>query len=51
MDCFEISVEAVETDAHPGLPVTGGLTFGFESMDPAALVERWRSQLGVLRSA
>jgi hypothetical protein len=51
MDCFEILVEAVETDAHAGLPVTGGLTFGLESMDPAVLIERWRSQIGALRSA
>jgi hypothetical protein len=50
MEGFEVEVDAVESDAHAGLLVTGGLTFGVET-DRAALLERWRSQLGALRSA
>jgi hypothetical protein len=49
MDCFEIEVRSVESDVHPGLPVTGGLRFGLERMDRDSLVERWRSQLATLR--
>src|ERR687895_2037218 len=49
MDGFEIEVRSVESDVHPGLPVTGGLMFGTEGMDPSALVQRWRSQLTTLR--
>jgi hypothetical protein len=46
---FEIEVTSVESDAHPGLPVSGGLTFGVEGIDPVELVDRWRSRLATLR--
>jgi hypothetical protein len=49
IDGFEIEITSVESDAHPGLPVTGGLTFGVEGIDLGDLVERWRSRLATLR--
>lgn len=47
---FEITVSSVESDVHPGMPVTQPITFGVESMDPATVVESWRQQLDTLRT-
>jgi len=46
---FEIEVRAVETDRHVGMPVTGGITFGVEGADPAAVARNWQRQLAALR--
>jgi hypothetical protein len=51
MEAFEIDVRSVESDSHPGMPVTGGPTFGLEGMDSGRLIERWRSQLAALGEA
>jgi hypothetical protein len=51
VDAFEIEVDSVEADAHAGLPVTDGITFGMEGVNQADLVGRWRSQLEFLRAA
>lgn len=48
---FELLVESVESDIHKGMPVTEGLTFAVESMDPATVVASWEQQLGGLRDA
>jgi hypothetical protein len=47
---FEIQVRAVETDRHAGLPVTGGITFGVEGGDRAAVARGWERQLAALRA-
>jgi hypothetical protein len=47
--CFELAVESVESDAHPGMPVTGGISFGVEGSESADVVETWRKQLALLR--
>ncbi|MGH3094948.1 MAG: hypothetical protein ACRDMV_02980 [Streptosporangiales bacterium] len=48
---FELRVESVESDLHKGMPVTEGLMFAVESMDPATVVESWEKQLVGLREA
>ena len=47
---FEIEVRAVETDRHAGLPVTGGITFGVDGGDTAAVARGWERQLAALRA-
>jgi hypothetical protein len=47
---FEIEVQAVETDRHEGLPVTGGITFGVEGADRTAVARNWERQLAALRA-
>jgi hypothetical protein len=47
--CFELAVEAVESDAHAGMPVTSGIRFAVERGDPASVAEAWDRQLAPLR--
>lgn len=49
LECFELRVESVESDAHAGMPVTSGITFGLDRGDPDKVVEAWRRQLAPLR--
>lgn len=48
---FELRVDSVESDIHEGMPVTGGIMFAVESMDPATVVASWQHQLDGLRRA
>lgn len=49
LECFELAVESVESDAHTGMPVTSGISFAVERSDPADVAEAWRRQLDPLR--
>lgn len=51
LDCFELTVDAVESDDHAGMPVTTGITFAVERDDPAVVVAAWERQLAGLRAA
>ena len=51
MEGFEVEVDEVAADAHPGLPVTEGLLFGVEGMSRDRLLERWQAQIASLREA
>lgn len=51
IDCFELQVESVESDDHPGMPVTSGISFGIEEPEPSQVIEMWRRQLAALRDA
>ncbi len=47
---FEVRVDSVESDAHPGMPVTGGITFAVESGTPREVAASWRAQIEALRA-
>lgn len=49
LDCYELAVESVESDAHAGMPVTSGIVFAVEQGEPADVVEAWHGQLDLLR--
>lgn len=49
LDCFELAVESVESDAHGGMPVTSGIEFAVADGEPARVAETWRRQLDLLR--
>jgi hypothetical protein len=51
LDCFELAVDAVESDEHAGMPVLTGITFSVEGADPAGVVATWERQLALLRAA
>jgi flavin reductase (DIM6/NTAB) family NADH-FMN oxidoreductase RutF len=48
---FEIAVEAVDSDAHEGLPVAHGIAFTSTPVVRRAMLEQWRKVLGALRGA
>jgi hypothetical protein len=48
---FEVTVEAVDSDAHEGLPVTHGIQFGSTPEVRRAMLEQWRKVLDALRQA
>lgn len=50
VEAFEVSVESVESDVHPGLPVTGGIGFRCEGVSEDVLLRQWADRLDVLRS-
>ncbi len=45
---FELHVESVESDLHPGMPVTAGIAFAVESGTPQEVAASWRSQIDSL---
>ena len=49
LERFEIQVRAVESDRHEGMPVTAGITFGIDDLDPAKVTAGWQRQLAALR--
>jgi hypothetical protein len=49
LECFELGVQSVESDAHAGMPVTSGIAFAVERGDPADVAEAWQRQLALLR--
>ncbi|HXF74207.1 MAG TPA: hypothetical protein VNO79_16575 [Actinomycetota bacterium] len=51
LERFEIAVSSVESDLHPGMPVTHGIGFAVERDDPAEVVRAWRAQIEALRDA
>lgn len=48
LERFELDVVSVETDAHPGMPVTSPITFEVASGDVAKVADSWREQLRAL---
>ncbi|HEX9121754.1 MAG TPA: hypothetical protein VF984_00105 [Actinomycetota bacterium] len=46
---FEIEVGSVESDVHPGMPVTQTITFDVER-DRTEVAESWRRQIEALRA-
>lgn len=51
LECFELAVESVESDDHPGMPVTSGIAFAVEAQDPGEVIDVWKRQLAALRDA
>lgn len=51
LDCFDLHVDRVETDAHEGLPVSHGIGFAVVDPRPNDLLEIWRVQLGIIAAA
>jgi hypothetical protein len=51
LERFEVEVTAVESDVHPGMPVTSPITFAVEAGDPAEVAATWREQVRALRDA
>lgn len=50
LERFEIAVSSVESDLHPGMPVTHGIGFAVEGGEPADVARSWRAQIEVLRA-
>jgi hypothetical protein len=51
LDFFELTVRRVESDAHPGMPVTSGITFRVEGEHQAQVLADWRHQRELLAAA
>lgn len=51
LECFELTVTEVRTDAHVGMPVTSGVMFRAEELERATTVETWRRQRTLLAEA
>ncbi|NMH98539.1 hypothetical protein [Pseudonocardia acidicola] len=53
LDFFELTVTAVESDEHIGMPVTSGITFTTAGADAGHddIVATWRRQRGLLAAA
>ena len=49
LERFEITVDSVESDVHPGMPVSQGIGFSIQAMNPSSVVELWQRQLAALR--
>ncbi len=47
LERFEVAVEAVESDVHPGVLVTGPVTFAPER--PSEMAASWARQIQALR--
>jgi hypothetical protein len=50
LERFEVAVESVESDAHPGMPVTSGITFAVPGTEPARVAAAWEEQIRALRA-
>lgn len=50
LECFELSVETVESDMHAGMPVDSPITFRVEKDDPASVAASWERQIDDLRN-
>jgi hypothetical protein len=51
LDCFEFDVTSAESDAHDGMPIRHGITYSVIDSTPEVLLDTWRAQLQLLRSA
>jgi hypothetical protein len=51
LECFELTVTAVESDSHEGMPVATPITF--DTVDPSRpeVLAAWRTQLAALAAA
>lgn len=47
---FELTIDAVESDIHQGMPVKETVVFEVEGMDTTKVASEWRRQLDALRS-
>lgn len=50
-DCFELTVTAVESDSHDGMPVATPITFTAVRPNRAEVLATWRAQLTALANA
>lgn len=48
LERVEVTVLRVESDMHPGLPVTDGIRFACEGIDATTLVSEWKTKLSSL---
>lgn len=51
LECFELTVTGVREDAHPGMPVTSGITFRAERPGHPEAVATWRRRRALLAEA
>jgi hypothetical protein len=51
LSCFELTVTGVREDAHPGMPVTTGITFRAERPPHEEALATWRRQRALLAAA
>jgi hypothetical protein len=51
LECFELAVDRVSDDEHPGMPVTSGLRFDVASGEWDDVMSGWQGQLDSLRRA
>jgi hypothetical protein len=51
VECFELTVHAVESDGHDGMPVATGITFTTVRPSRAEVLAAWRTTLAALRAA
>jgi hypothetical protein len=51
LECFEITVEAVESDVHTGMPVDSPITFEVDAGDATKVAASWERQIADLRQA
>jgi hypothetical protein len=49
LERFEVTIDAVESDIHPGMPVKETVLFEVESMDTSKVAANWNRQLDALR--
>lgn len=50
LERFELSIDAVESDIHQGMPVKETLLFEVVGLDTAKVVSDWQRQLAALRA-
>jgi hypothetical protein len=50
LERFELTIDAVESDVHQGMPVKETIVFGIEGMDTGKVASEWRRQLEILGS-
>jgi hypothetical protein len=51
LECFELTVRAVESDSHEGMPVAAPITFTVGQPGREEVLTTWRAQLATLVSA
>lgn len=49
--CFEMRVDRVDADVHPGMPTVQTITYACEAMSPQDVFDEWRGSLDILRRA
>lgn len=48
---FDVEVRSIDSDAHPGMPVTQPIAFSIGTDDPKDVARAWRERLDDLRDA
>jgi hypothetical protein len=51
LECFELTVRAVESDSHEGMPVATPITFDVARPGREEVLAAWRAQLATLANA